>query len=132
MAVISDDTFDPLRRYVRVRLQQGVPIVDCDENEREDIHAFELRAFLKWFVGDGVPEGNDGFRVVGVGKENDFEISAGIDGTKALDPLSNMGRCLVQGLGVMIEKTWPVTRHDLHADKGGPARKRAAPRDWDG
>ena len=26
MAVITPDTFDPLRRYISVRLQQGVPI----------------------------------------------------------------------------------------------------------
>ncbi|MBV9787508.1 MAG: hypothetical protein JOZ51_05010, partial [Chloroflexi bacterium] len=48
MPVISPDTFDPLQRYVGVRLQQGVPIVDADENEREDVRKFELRAFLKW------------------------------------------------------------------------------------
>ena len=55
MAVITPDRFDPMLRYVNVRVQQGVPIVDADENERDDIRKFELRAFLKWFVGDGVP-----------------------------------------------------------------------------
>ncbi len=60
MAVITKDTFDPLHRYVGVRLQQGVPIVDADWNEMEDVRKFELRAYLKWFVGNGIPEGNDG------------------------------------------------------------------------
>jgi hypothetical protein len=57
-------TFDALKHYVGVRLQQGVPIVDADWNEMEDIRKYELQAFLKWFVGDGVPKGNNGFRIV--------------------------------------------------------------------
>src|SRR5215207_4039206 len=52
-----------MKHYVGVRLQQGVPIVDADWNELEDIRRYELQAFLKWFVGDGVPAGNDGFRI---------------------------------------------------------------------
>jgi len=73
MAVITSSTFDPLKRRCNVRLQQGVPIVDSDWNELDDIRKFELRAYLKWFVGDGVPDGNDGFRIDaigGVGAEN--------------------------------------------------------------
>jgi hypothetical protein len=64
VANISRDTFNALKKYVSVRLQQGVPLVDADWNEMEDIRKYELRAFLKWFVGDGIPEGNDGFRIV--------------------------------------------------------------------
>lgn len=59
----AQHTFDRLKHYVGVRLQQGVPIVDEDWNELEDIRKEELRSFLKWFVGDGVPQGNDGFRI---------------------------------------------------------------------
>lgn len=59
----DDSTFNALKHYVGVRLQQGVPIVHYDENEREDIRRFELQAFLKWFVGNGVPAGNDGFKI---------------------------------------------------------------------
>jgi hypothetical protein len=58
------DTFDKMKHYVGVRLQQGVPIVDADWNEMEDIGKYELRAFLKWFVGNGVPQDNDGFRIL--------------------------------------------------------------------
>lgn len=64
MANISRDTFDKLKHYVGVRLQQGVPIIDADWNEMEDIRRFELRSFIKWFVGDGIPKGNDGFKIV--------------------------------------------------------------------
>ena len=56
MAVITADTFDPLRSYIGVRIQQGVPLVDADWNEAHDVRKFEVQAFLKWFVGNGVPE----------------------------------------------------------------------------
>ncbi|MGW4229499.1 DUF6519 domain-containing protein [Streptomyces sp. NPDC004980] len=124
MAQISQDTFDPMRRFVRVRLQQGVPIVDADVNEREDIQKFELRAFLKWFVGDGVPEGNDGFRITGTGDAYDFTIQCGVTG--AVDPLSRIGRYLVQGLDVMIEKDYQYTEQKLHEDHGPSATQLAA------
>ena len=61
MASITTSTFDPLRRFVNVRLQQGVPIMDSDSNELDDVRKVEL--------GDPqvvrrrrVPAGNDGFR----------------------------------------------------------------------
>lgn len=63
MGDFSRTTFDRMKHYVGVRLQQAVPIVDADWNELEDIRKYELQAFLKWFVGDGVPAGNDGFRI---------------------------------------------------------------------
>ena len=52
-------TFDPKKHYVGVRLQQGVPLVDADWNEMEDIRRHEQRLVLKWLVGDGVPAGQD-------------------------------------------------------------------------
>jgi hypothetical protein len=63
----SRSTFDRVKHYVGVRLQQGVPLVDADWNEAEDIRRYEVQAFLKWFVGDGVPAGNDGFRIAALG-----------------------------------------------------------------
>src|SRR6267142_2858181 len=86
MAVITSSTFDPLKRRCNVRLQQGVPIVDSDWNELDDIRKFELRAYLKWFVGDGVPDGNDGFRIDAIGadiayKAQPFFGTAAPDGT---------------------------------------------------
>lgn len=127
MAIISPSTFDPLRGYVRVRLQQGVPIVDADWNELEDVRQFELRAFLKWFVGDGVPQGNDGFRIDGSASlSNDFIIRAGAPpaspGTDKLETgLSHVGRCLVDGLDVIITADINFTAQLLHADQPGSA-----------
>lgn len=63
MGDFSRNTFDRVKHYVGVRLQQGSPLLDADWNECEDIRRYEVQAFLKWFVGDGVPAGNDGFRI---------------------------------------------------------------------
>ena len=60
MGNFSRDTFNKLKHYVGVRLQQGVPLVDADWNEGEDIRKHELQNFLKWFVGDGIIQGNPG------------------------------------------------------------------------
>ncbi|TEB07864.1 hypothetical protein Psch_01419 [Pelotomaculum schinkii] len=71
----SRNTFDKLKHYVGVRLQQGVPIVDADWNELEDIRKFELETFLKWFVGDGVPLGNDGFKIEHANEGGNIRLS---------------------------------------------------------
>src|SRR6266571_2726350 len=82
MGVISSDNFDPTRCYLGVRLQQGVPIIDRDWNEMEDIRKFELRAFLKWFIGDGVPSrvgvagGNDAFKIDSPGGSTDTTFTS--------------------------------------------------------
>ena len=102
MAIISPDTFNALDRYVNVRLQQGVPLVDADWNEKDDIRKFELQAFLKWFVGNGVPKGTNGFKIESTNAVDDFRISAGITGTP--DGLKNVGRCLVDGMDVIIKE----------------------------
>lgn len=115
MAVISPDTFDALRKYVSVRLQQGVPLVDADWNAMEDTRRFELRAYLKWFVGDGVPEGNDAFRIVGENVVNDLLISQGYSG--AVDPVRQIGRILVDGLDVMIDGDIHFRAQPLHTSQ---------------
>jgi hypothetical protein len=134
MAIITPDRFDPLKAYCNVRLQQGVPLVDADVNELDDIRKFEVRAFLKWFVGDGVPEGNDGFRIASFTRaqvvlpgapqplpaHDDFQILVGAQsdpvpagvGAMTTDTtlapvgkaLYNCGRCIVDGLDVIIQK----------------------------
>lgn len=71
----SRNTFDKLKHYVGVRLQQGVPIVDADWNELEDIRKYELETFLKWFVGNGVPLGNDGFKIEQVHEAGHIRLS---------------------------------------------------------
>ena len=108
MAVITPSTFDPLKTRCAVRLQQGVPIVDADWNELDDIRKFEMRAYLKWFVGDGIPDGSDGFRIDAVGGvADDFIIRVGVPAAVGSPGvvevgLRNTGRCIVDGLDVII------------------------------
>lgn len=98
MGNFSRETFDKLKHYVGVRLQQGVPLIDADWNEQEDIRKYELRTFLKWFFGNGVPADNDGFRILPAEeKENSFIIKGG-DGSA-----EGAGRCLVDGWDVINE-----------------------------
>jgi hypothetical protein len=121
MAVITEDRFDPIKAYCNVRLQQGVPLVDADVNELDDIRKFEVRAFLKWFVGDGVPEGNDGFRIDAIvtPAADNFTIAAGVPAAPAgagnIDKaLRHVGRCIVDGLDVMIEASIDFNKQPLH------------------
>jgi hypothetical protein len=93
------EAFAKLRHYVGVRLKQGVPLVDADLNEMDDLRRYELRNFLRWFVGNGVPNLNDGFRILPSGVANDVLISGG-NGTP-----EGAGRCLVDGLEVLNEST---------------------------
>jgi hypothetical protein len=116
MAVISANTFNALHRYVSVRLQQGVPLVDADWNEMEDIRQFELRAFLKWFVGDGIPDGSNGFEISATGDADNFTIQAG----GSTDGL-NAGRCLVDGQDVFITDDVNFTDQPLHNSQPGAA-----------
>lgn len=68
---------DP-RQYVSLRLQQGVPVLDADWNELDDIRRLELETLLVRAIGDGVPSGSDGFRVSASSQPNDFLIEAGL------------------------------------------------------
>lgn len=125
MAVISTDTFDPLRRYVSVRMQQGVALVDADWNEREDARRFAVRSFLHWFAADGVPFGNDGFRIDGTGVANDFTIRAGT-AVAPPDPLADAGRTLAGGGEALITADIAFRQQDLHVAKGATATALAA------
>ncbi len=59
MANISPDTFDPSKNYVAVRLQRGVPLVDADWNELNDVIRQEVYEGLSTIFSDGVPPGKD-------------------------------------------------------------------------
>ncbi|HZM76628.1 MAG TPA: IPT/TIG domain-containing protein [Candidatus Limnocylindrales bacterium] len=110
MAVITTSTFDPLKARVNVRLQQGVPIVDADWNEGDDIRKFELRAYLKWFVGEGIPDGSAAFRIDPITPTpavDDCIIRAGVatppgELTNYDKGLRFAGRAIVDGLDVII------------------------------
>jgi hypothetical protein len=66
------------RRYVGVRMQQGVPLLDADWNELEDLRRYEHETVGTWFIGDGVPVGSDGFHILPVSADNDFGIRQGV------------------------------------------------------
>jgi len=133
MAVITHSTFDPLKARCNVRLQQGVPIVDADWNELDDIRKFEMRAFLKWFVGDGIPDGCDGFRIDAAPGPvaDDFIIRAGAPlapvGAGNVDiGLRAVGRCIVDGRDVLIQSDINFKSQPLFA-AAGPAGAQIAP-----
>lgn len=132
MAVITQDTFNPLNAWISVRLQQGVPIVDADWNEADDMRRFELRAHLKWVAGDGVPEGNDGFRIDPplVASPSNFRVRANVpppvSATNFDTALRYAGRCFVDGLDVMIVSETLFTAQPLHPSQGGSAALAAA------
>lgn len=65
------------KRYVAVRMQQGVPLLDADWNELDDLRRYEHETVGTWFIGDGVPVGSDGFHIVPVSADNDFGIRHG-------------------------------------------------------
>lgn len=124
MGVITSNNFDPTRGYIGVRLQQGVPIVDRDWNEMEDIRKFELRAFLKWFIGDGVPRGSGAFLIESTGEADNFLISSGESGSNSgFSPqdigLYFVGNCLVDGLDVSIAANMKFKDQPLHVSQPG-------------
>lgn len=128
MGVITPDSFNPLQRFVSVRLQQGVPIVDADWNEKDDVRRFELRAYLKWFVGDGVPYGSDAFLIEAESPPaaNEFVIHAGVASAPGgtgdlLTGLRHVGRCLVDGLDAVIETDITFRAQPLHVADAGSA-----------
>ncbi len=77
-AELTGDPVADARHYVGVRLQQGVPLLDADWNELEDIRRFDLEATLLNFFGDGIPTNNNGFAIGPVTADNDFSIGAGL------------------------------------------------------
>lgn len=109
MADISRDTFNKSRHYSGVRMQQGRVLLDSDWNEQEDIRKWEVQSFLRWFIGEGVPEKNNGFRIFThkAGWKNDFIIEGGDGSTEGA------GRCLVQGWEVLNESDLKYTKQKL-------------------
>ncbi len=78
------DTFDQNKGYTGIRLQQGVPLLDRDWNELEDMRRYAEVMLRKYYIGNGVPDENS-FKIMAADPPgNDFKIAA--------------GRCLVEGL----------------------------------
>lgn len=76
--LMTGETVANPKHYVGVKLQQGVPILDADWNEMDDIRRMEVQALLHLFIGSGVPEKSQGFEISGSDASNDFTINAGI------------------------------------------------------
>ena len=96
------DTFDESKQYIGIRLQQGVPLLDRDWNELEDIRRYFERILRRHYIGDGVPD-DTGFKISApkFGNVDDFIIGA--------------GRCMVNGYSVYNEK--PIF---FSAQRGNP------------
>jgi hypothetical protein len=126
MAVMTGSSFDPLKSRANVRLQQSVPIADADWNERDDIRQFDLRAILKWFVGDGLPDGSMAFRIDPLGSSgapDDFIIRAGggappVGAASADVGLRFCGHALADGLRAMISADLNYNTQPLVAAAG--------------
>src|SRR5262245_27362605 len=56
MGNFSRNTFDPSKTYVAVRLQQGVPLVDADWNELQDVTRNELYDGLGLLLTNALPQ----------------------------------------------------------------------------
>ncbi len=85
----KQDTFEANKGHVGVRLQQGVPLLDRDWNESEDIRRYAEVMLRKHYIGSGVPD-ETGFKIDASDPPgSDFRIAG--------------GRCLVDGVEVVNE-----------------------------
>jgi len=75
MGNFSRDTFDQTKNYVAVRLEQGVPLVDADWNELEDVTRFEIYEALLAAAGNVASRG--GLTVAPAGAGDDLTVSVG-------------------------------------------------------
>lgn len=78
-ADLTRDTFDPLKHFTRVLMQQGRVQVDADWNEQSAILLRYLRALAADLIGDaGGPAGNCAFGLATIADSNsDFMLSPG-------------------------------------------------------
>src|SRR5580693_1480247 len=81
------DTFNEGKQYIGVRLQRGVPLLDRDWNEAEDVRRYYERKLRACYLGGRVPGASD------------FHISAAPVGTD-FDFVIAPGRAVVNGLDV--------------------------------
>jgi hypothetical protein len=66
------------RHYVGVRVQQGVPVLDADLNELDEVRRREHEITLRELIGDGIPGQGDGFAIGPIEQPNDFIILPGL------------------------------------------------------
>ncbi len=118
----KQDTFNPQEGFIGTRLQQGVPLLDRDWNELEDIRRYQDVMLRKHYLGNGTPD--DGFRISALDPPaNDFMISAGrslVDGFEAVNDAGGSDFILYSsqmGLPALtkVKATPPnvITRNDI-------------------
>jgi hypothetical protein len=95
MGNFSRNTFDPQQNYVAVRLQQGVPVLDADWNELNDVTRQELYDTFSLTFTDGIQPGGFDFEVGSSEEPNDFKVLA--------------GAALIQGRAVRVRKNLRYT-----------------------
>ncbi len=91
------DNFDASKNNIGIRMQQGVPFLDRDWNEMEDIRRYQEIVLRKYYIGNGVP-----------GKY-DFKIEKITDNGKIVDLKITPGRCLIDGFEAILE---PVSEEE--------------------
>ena len=87
----GNDTFDPKKDYIGIRLQQGVPLLDRDWNELEDIRRYQEMILRRLYIGDGTPD--NGFGIAcDTADPTKIKISTGrylVDGFEAVNDPEN-------------------------------------------
>ncbi|WP_406259092.1 DUF6519 domain-containing protein [Streptomyces chartreusis] len=132
MGNFSRDTFHPEKGYVGVRLQQGVPLVDADWNEQNDVIRQEVYDGLSAVVTGGAARidphsAEHAFRVMPGSAPNDLSFLAGsavVAGRSirmpvrwtaySEQPWTDPGRAAHDGVAVLPPLTTPASdRSDL-------------------
>ncbi|MBI1424582.1 MAG: hypothetical protein GC149_14140 [Gammaproteobacteria bacterium] len=91
--ILSGSTVTDPRHYVAVKMQQGVPLLDADWNDMDDIRRQEARLYLRHYLGNCVPDDADGFRIGAATSNNNFSISTGramVDGMLVINENSGL------------------------------------------
>lgn len=110
------------KQYVSLRLQQGVPFLDADFNEVDDIRRAELELMLAKAIGNGVPAGSEGFKILEATTTNNFVIESGLlflDGWWIFNPARidylNQPHRTAKGLApaLRILQNIPAAAHEL-------------------
>jgi hypothetical protein len=85
--ILADGLF---KGYVRVHIEQGVPVLDRDLNLMQDLIWAAARSIAARYIGDGVAAGSGGFAILPIqGQIKNFRIRAGaalVNGIEVFNP----------------------------------------------